>query len=92
MSDTTRYVLFYENGENFPAAREHFPAHQARYQEFMRRGELLMVGPFTDGEGGALSIFTTAEAAQEFAAGDPFVVNGVVGKWHVRAWRSVTPQ
>jgi uncharacterized protein len=92
VSDTTRYVLFYENGENFAAAREHFPAHQARYQEFMRRGVLLMVGPFTDGEGGAMSVFTSREAVEEFAAGDPFVLNGVVGKWHVRQWRAVTPE
>ena len=51
MSQATRYVLFYENGENYPAgAREHFPAHRARYEEFMRRGVLLGLGPFTDGE------------------------------------------
>ena len=93
MSDETRYVLLYENGENFPAgAREHFPAHQARYQEFMRRGVLAMVGPFTDGEGGAMSVFATREAAEEFASGDPFVLNRVVGEWRVRQWRAVTPE
>jgi uncharacterized protein YciI len=91
MSDNTRYVLFYETGENYPAgAREHFPAHQARYQEFMRRGVLLSVGPFLDG-GGAMSVFTSREAAEEFTADDPFVLNAVVGKWHVREWREVTP-
>lgn len=91
MSDTTRYVLFYENGENFAAVREHFPPHRARWAEFMDRGVLLAVGPFTDGEGGALAVFTTREAAEEFAGGDPFVLNQVVGKWHIREWRAVTP-
>jgi uncharacterized protein len=93
MSGVTRYVLFYEAGDNFPAgAREHFPAHQAWYQEFMARGVLLMLGPFTDEPaGGALAIFTTQEAAEEFAAGDPFVLNKVVGSWHVRQWRVATP-
>ncbi len=93
MSQATRYVLVYENGDNFPAgAREHFPAHQARYQEFMRRGVLLSLGPFADEEGGALAVFTSREAAEEFVAGDPFVVNGVVSaKWQVREWREVTP-
>ena len=92
MSDATRYVLFYEAGENFPAgAREHFPAHQARYQEFMRRGVLLALGPFTDDPvGGALAIFTTREAAEEFVAGDPFVLEKVVGRWHVRQWHVVS--
>jgi uncharacterized protein YciI len=45
-----------------------------------------------DGEGGALSVFTTREAAEEFAGEDPFVLNGIVGKWHVRQWRQVTPE
>jgi uncharacterized protein YciI len=84
-------VLFYETGENFPAAREYFPAHQARYQDFMGRGTLLSVGPFTDSAGGAMSVFTTRDAAQEFASADPFVLNKIVGKWHVREWRQVTP-
>jgi uncharacterized protein len=93
MSEATRYVLFYEAGENFPAgAREHFPAHQARYQEFMRRGVLLALGPFADEPvGGALAIFTTREAAEEFPTADPFVLNKVVGSWHIRQWRFVTP-
>jgi uncharacterized protein len=94
MSQATRYVLLYDNGDNFPAgAREHFPAHQARYQEFMRRGVLLALGPFTDGGGGALAVFTSREAAEEFVAEDPFVLNGVVSsKWLVREWREVTPK
>jgi uncharacterized protein YciI len=93
MSSATWYVLFYEAGDNFPAgAREHFPAHQARYQEFMGRGVLLALGPFADEPaGGALAIFTTREAAEEFATGDPFVLSKVVGSWHVRQWRVVTP-
>jgi uncharacterized protein YciI len=91
MSDMTRYALFYENGENFAAAREHFPAHQARWQGYIDRGLLLLIGPFTDGDGGALAVFTTREAAEEFAAGDPFVLNAVVGKWHVRQWRAAGP-
>jgi len=90
MSEAMRYVLMYDLGENFPAAREHFPAHQARYKEFMRRGVLLSLGPFTGGEG-AMAIFTNREAAQEFAADDPFVLNAVVGTWHIREWREATP-
>ena len=39
-----------------------------------------------------MSVFTTQEAAEEFAAGDPFVINGVVSKWHIRQWREVTPE
>ncbi|MGR4064475.1 MAG: YciI family protein [Vulcanimicrobiaceae bacterium] len=82
-----KYVLFYEAA---PGIREkaplHFAAHMARWQEFRTRGTLLMIGPFAIPEEGALAIFATREAALEFAAGDPFVLEGIVSKWYVRDW------
>jgi uncharacterized protein len=51
-----------------------------------------MAGPFTDPLGGALGIFTSREAAEEFIQGDPFVINGVVAKWTLREWREVLVQ
>jgi uncharacterized protein YciI len=45
-----------------------------------------MVGPFANPQEGAMAIFTTREAAESFAEGDPFVVNGVVSHWVVREW------
>ena len=36
-----------------------------------------------------MSIFTSREAAEEFARGDPFVLNGVVSNWFVREWDEV---
>ena len=89
MSVTLRYVLSYESGDLSRAA-ENFPAHQARYTEFMRRGELLALGPFTDGSG-SIAVFTTREAAEEFVSGDPFVLQGVVSSWQIREWREATP-
>jgi uncharacterized protein YciI len=89
MSTALRYVLFYESGD-LTLAAENFPAHQARYTEFMSRGVLTALGPFTD-RSGSLAVFTSAEDAEEFAAADPFVLNGVVSKWYVREWHAVTP-
>lgn len=89
MSEAIRYVVFYESGD-LTLAAEHFPAHHARYTEFMNRGVLLSLGPFTD-RSGSIAVFTSLEAAEEFAAGDPFVLNGVVSKWQVREWHEVTP-
>jgi len=45
-----------------------------------------MIGPFANAQEGAMGIFTTREAAEEFANGDPFVLNGVVRAWHIREW------
>ena len=82
-----KYVLFYESsGEGLAKAAAHFAAHRARWQTFVDRGELLMIGPFADPREGAMAIFTTRESAEEFAAEDPFVVNGVVVSWRVREW------
>ena len=65
----------------------HFPAHRAHWAEFHARGTLLMIGPFANSQTeGAMAIFTTREAAEEFANGDPFVLNGVVRNWRIQAW------
>jgi uncharacterized protein len=89
MRNAQRHVLFYESGD-LSLAAEHFPAHRARYTEFMDRGVLLALGPFTD-SAGSMAVFTTREADLEFAMGDPFVEHGVVSGWQIREWREVTP-
>jgi len=33
-----------------------------------------------------MAIFATREAAEEFVAGDPFVLNGVIRRWELRDW------
>ena len=36
-----------------------------------------------------MGVFTTQEAAEEFVAADPFVLNGVVAAWTITAWDEV---
>lgn len=82
-----KYVLFYESADDVLAkAPLHFPAHHARWEGFRTAGTLLMVGTFANPQEGAMGIFTTQEAAEEFAKGDPFVLNGVVRHWYIRDW------
>ncbi len=69
MVEALRYVLFYESGD-LSLAAENFPSHKARYTEFMQRGVLLSLGPFSDGSG-SIAVFSTREAADEFVAGRP---------------------
>ncbi len=81
-------VVFYESAADLAEkAPVHFAAHRARWREFADRGDLLMIGPFANAlEDGAMGIFTSRGAAEEFARGDPFVLHGVVRNWTIREW------
>jgi hypothetical protein len=82
-----KYVLYYRSAPDVAAkAPLHAAAHRAHWKPFLNNGTLLMIGPFANPEEGAMGIFTTREAAENFARGDPFVHNAVVVDWVVREW------
>ena len=85
---STKYVLFYESAEDLSAkAPLHFPAHSAVGQQFHERGSLVAYGPFgSPQEEGSMAVFTSRQAAEDFAQADPFVTNGVVRNWYIREW------
>jgi uncharacterized protein YciI len=80
-----KYVLFYESADDVRStAPLHCASHRARFEEFHARGTLLMIGTFANPqEDGSMAIFTTRDAAEEFAQGDTFELNGVVRSWHI---------
>ena len=84
----TKYVLFYESADGvLEKSSTYMPEHSARGRAFHDRGELLLYGPFSNPvEEGSMSVFRTRQGAEEFARGDPFVVNGLVRRWYVREW------
>lgn len=85
-----KYVMFYEPAaEDLARARDHLLAHRDRLDQFQARGTLIMAGPLLDGTNRAIGIFTTREAADEFIAGDPFVIHGVVKRYAVSEWNEV---
>lgn len=86
-----KWVVLYESADNVAeSALVHFPAHFARVQQFRERGELLLVGPFADPQAdGSMSVFRSRQGAEEFATGDPFVVNGVVCNWRLLEWKEI---
>lgn len=80
-------LMFYELApEGLAKVPDHYPAHVARLQEFKARGVLLMAGPYGNPPVGALAVFTDAGAAEAFAAGDPFVLNGIVARTRYEPW------
>jgi uncharacterized protein YciI len=83
-----KYVVLYRPADDIlEKAPVHYAAHRARVEEFHARGTLLMIGTFANlREEGAMGIFTTREAAEEFVRDDPFVLAGVVRDWQIRGW------
>lgn len=68
-------------------AGPHFAEHWARCEQFHQDGRLELVGTFADPQqDGSMAIFSTREAAEEFIAGDPFVIHGVVASWRILEW------
>lgn len=63
-----------------------YEAHSRRMHEFHQRGTLLLAGPYGMPPLGAAAVFTSEEAAREFIAGDPFVLEGVVARHAVHPW------
>jgi uncharacterized protein len=86
-----KYVVLYSSADDVAhRAPPHFPAHKQRLDSFHARGDLLMVGTFADPQSqGSMAIFRTRESAEEFVAGDPFVVHGVVSGHEVRDWDEI---
>jgi uncharacterized protein YciI len=85
-----KVLMFYEVApDGLQKAQEHFAGHRARLDEFHARGVLLMAGPYGAPPVGALGVFTSRDAAEEFIKGDPFVLNGVVARHTLHDWNEV---
>ncbi len=85
-----RYVLFYESAPDvLEKAPLHFEAHVEHFQRYVAAGTLERVGTWADPREGAMSVLTTREAAEDFAANDPFVINGVVSSYRIAEWDEV---
>lgn len=86
------FALFYDYVENVVERRAPFrEAHLAHARAATERGELLLGGAFSDVPDGAILAFRAPEQStvEEFAKKDPYVVNRIVTKWHVRPWQVV---
>lgn len=86
-----KYVLMYESTPDFlQKVPTHIAAHRELWRVFHADNRLLLVGPFTDAPaGGAMGVFSTRAAAEEFVRDDPFVTNGLVARWTIREWHEV---
>jgi uncharacterized protein len=86
------YLLFYDVVDNYPERRAPFRAeHLALARASARRGELILGGGLANPPDGSVLLFKASSpaVAEQFAAADPYVTNGVVTKWRVREWTTV---
>ena len=86
------YLLLYDVVENYVEKRKPLrEAHLDCAQKALARGELVLAGAFTDPVDGAALVFRGEDpsVAERFARNDPYVVNGLVERWRVRAWNVV---
>jgi uncharacterized protein len=93
-----KYVLSVTFGEPAEALLPRVPrelgAHLSRMHDFHAQGTLLMSGAFrTPGEPlSTMGVFKTQDAAQAFANGDPFIMNGIAAGWDISAWNEMVPE
>jgi uncharacterized protein YciI len=85
------FALLYDVVDDYVERRKPFRAeHLALAEEASRAGRLALAGAF-DPADGALLVFDVPSAAdvEDFVRRDPYVQNGLVTRWRVRAWTVV---
>ena len=84
-------VLFYDVVDDYITRRAQFrDEHLALAQSAHERGVLVLAGAYADPADRALLVFRgDPSVAEQFAADDPYVKNGLVVRHHVRKWTVV---
>jgi uncharacterized protein len=86
------FLLFYEAGPEYLERRPQFRADHLKHAwTAAERGEIVVAGALADPVDGAVLMFQGEDrsAAELFARTDPYVLNGLVVRWHVREWTTV---
>jgi uncharacterized protein YciI len=86
------FILFYEFAPDYLERRGPLRAEHLRLAwEAQARGDFVLGGPFADPVDGAVIIFECDSRfiAEDFAKADPYVISGLVTRWHVREWNTV---
>jgi uncharacterized protein YciI len=89
------YVLFYDTSPDYLQRRAEFrDAHLALAWRCQQRGELVLAGALGDPIDSAMLLFKadTPKVAEDFAASDPYVLNGLITSWRVKPWNTVVGQ
>jgi uncharacterized protein len=86
------YLLFYEFVPDYVTRRAPFrTAHLLAAWKAQERGELILAGAYDNPVDGAALLFRCNSVAvpERFVASDPYVIGGLVTRWHIREWATV---
>ena len=86
------FLLFYDFVPDYLERRSAFRAlHLAYAWRAHERGELTLGGALADPADQGILLFKadSPDVARRFAESDPYVKNGLVARWRVRAWTTV---
>lgn len=86
------YLLMYDVSPDYLERRAQFRDEHLRLAwQSHGRGELVLGGALADPVDGAVLLFRgdSPEAAERFAAADPYVRHKLVTRWRVRPWNTV---
>ncbi len=86
------FLLMYDLAPDYLERRAAFrAAHLGLAREAVARGELVLGGALAEPSDQSVLLFKGEgpEAAEAFAAADPYVANGLVRSWRVRQWTTV---
>ena len=86
------YLLFYDVVPDYVERRAALrDDHLAHARAAVARGELVLGGALADPVDGAVLLFAaeSPDVVEEFARADPYVRQGLVTGWRVRAWTTV---
>jgi uncharacterized protein YciI len=86
------FALMYELVDDYLTRRPQFrEQHLKMANDLKARGEIVLAGAFADPPDKALLIFDADDRSvpENFAKHDPYVMNGLVKRWEVRAWSVV---
>jgi len=84
------FALMYDLVDDYLARRGAFREQHLKMANDLRaKGEIVLAGAFAADK--ALLIFQTPDRTvpENFARNDPYVINGLVKRWEVRAWSVV---
>jgi hypothetical protein len=85
-------IIGYDGPDGQAKRKQHRQAHLDRLDPLNKAGKVLLAGPLTDGAGSLIVIEAgSLEEATAFAAGDPYVTQGVFARHEVHPFMQVYP-